>query len=266
MLLHRTKLINNEGITVLFSPQNGQIKEITLCALRLPRGKTHHITGSNFEHALVILSGKISGYCGSLKFENLGDRKSVFDGKASAIYLNSFTDLQISAVQDAEVIIASTPCELEGYQPGIIRPEDVKTRTVGKENWLRKVHDIIPSTYQAHKLIVGETFNYPGMWSSFPPHKHDRNKPPEETCFEEIYYFQISPKQGFGIQRVYSDQNNLDECYVVRHNDIVEIPYGYHPVAAGPGYKLYYLWVLVGESRNPIWYEDPNHRWINEQY
>ncbi len=42
------------------------------------------------------------------------------------------------------------------------------------------------------------------------------------------------------------------------------LSYGYHPVAAPPGYRLYYLWVLAGEVRRLTLYEDPDHRWIHD--
>ena len=36
------------------------------------------------------------------------------------------------------------------------------------------------------------------------------------------------------------------------------MPEGYHPVVAGPGYRLYYLWVLAGERRELLPKDDPN--------
>jgi len=261
--LHRTDIIHNEGETLLFSPDVGKVNTITLSLLIIQKGDSYFIPGDNNERVLILLSGNINGSCGNMKFKELGVRKSVFDGKASAIYLSSFTDLTLSANTDTEIIIASAPCEKNGFESKIIRPGDVSAKTVGKNNWVRNVHDILPGEFNANKLIVGETFNYPGMWSSFPPHKHDKNNPPVETCFEELYYYRINPNQGFGYQRIYSPEHDFDDCYVVKNNDVVEIPFGYHPVTAGPGYDLYYLWVLSGESRNPIWNEDPDHNWVN---
>jgi 5-deoxy-glucuronate isomerase len=113
-------------------------------------------------------------------------------------------------------------------------------------------------------LIIGETFNPPGNWSSSPPHKHDRDDPPREEKFEEVYFYRLDPPQGFALQRVYSADGDLDVCYAVKHNDAVVLPRGYHPVVAAPGYRLYYLWVLAGQSRNPVWSEDPAHSWIHD--
>jgi len=50
----------------------------------------------------------------------------------------------------------------------------------------------------------------------------------------------------------------------VRDGDAVLISRGYHPVAAAPGYSLYYLWVLAGEQRQLVVFEDPAHRWLHQ--
>jgi 5-deoxy-glucuronate isomerase len=116
----------------------------------------------------------------------------------------------------------------------------------------------------AKKLLVGETYNIPGGWSSYPPHKHDVYSPGEEVCLEEIYHFRIDPPQGFGFQRIYSPERDLDEAYSIENGDTVIIPCGYHPVAAAPGYTLYYLWGLAGEKREMRPREDPGHAWVNQ--
>jgi 5-deoxy-glucuronate isomerase len=110
--------------------------------------------------------------------------------------------------------------------------------------------------------MVGETFNPPGHWSSFPPHKHDgRNGEPK---LEEVYHYRIDPPQGFGYQTIYTNDGE-SITHQVRDRDTVLLPYGYHPVSAAPGYRLYYLWAMAGEQRELALYEDPAHRWIHEQ-
>ena len=81
---------------------------------------------------------------------------------------------------------------------------------------------------------------------------------------EEAYFFRLNPARGFGMQRVYTDDGSLDEAYTVEDGDVVAIPRGYHPVVAGPGYQLYYLWVLAGNQRVLAPRDDPNHAWLKE--
>jgi 5-deoxy-glucuronate isomerase len=131
----------------------------------------------------------------------------------------------------------------------------------GRDIYAREVHDIFVTDGHAQRLMVGETFNPPGHWSSFPPHKHDGRD--GEPVLEEVYYFRIAPSQGFGQQMLYTADG---ECvaHVVRDGDAVLLPYGYHPVSSPPGYRLYYLWAMAGAERRLALHEDPDHRWIHE--
>jgi len=160
-------------------------------------------------------------------------------------------------------VIAKSPSDLGG-EPRLIGPEKVKVSTRGKDACERTIHDIIDASFPSKRLLVGETFNAPGKWSSYPPHKHDTMRPPDETRMEEVYFYRVSPPQGFGIQRVYSPEKGFDETFVIRDNSLVKLPFGYHPVAAAPGYQLYYLWILAGEPRNYILHDDPEHKWVRD--
>ncbi|MDR7460547.1 MAG: 5-deoxy-glucuronate isomerase, partial [Armatimonadota bacterium] len=83
-----------------------------------------------------------------------------------------------------------------------------------------------------------------------------------ELPLEELYYFKVDPPHGFGVQVVYSAERNLDVAYRVQDGDVVLIPFGYHPSAAAPGYRLYYLWALAGEERGLAYRDDPLHAWV----
>jgi 5-deoxy-glucuronate isomerase len=102
----------------------------------------------------------------------------------------------------------------------------------------------------------------PGHWSSYPPHKHDRDAPPAESLLEETYYHRIDPAHGFALQWVYSDERDLDEAMSVRDRDVVLVPRGYHTVSAPPGYAVYYLNVMAGPTRDWAIANDPDHEWM----
>jgi len=104
------------------------------------------------------------------------------------------------------------------------------------------------------------TFNPPGKWSSYPPHKHDGRD--GEPVLEEVYYYRLDPRYGFGHQMIYTADGE-SVTHDVRDGDLVLLPYGYHPVSAAPGYSLYYLWAIAGDQRKLTVYEDPVHRWVN---
>lgn len=156
-----------------------------------------------------------------------------------------------------------------GVAPRIVAREQVETKPVGRENWRRTLHTYIADNIDANHLIAGETVNDPGSWSSCPPHKHDANNPPSEVPMEEVYFFQVEPKEGFGFMRLYTDPADprpaFDYSYAVEDGDTVIIPRGYHPVVAFPAYTLNYTWILAGEGRTyGAWADDPKYAWIKE--
>jgi len=112
------------------------------------------------------------------------------------------------------------------------------------------------------KGVMGIMFTPNGHWSSYPPHKHDRDDLPRESYLEETYYHKIYPSTGFAVQRVYTDDRSLDETMIVKDGDAVLVPKGYHPVSAPPGYDLYYLNVMAGPKRTWKFHNDPDHEWL----
>lgn len=258
-MLYKYELSN--GYTEIFRRGEYGLKFISFGILRLDDRQDFAENSGNEEVALVILSGKCSIKAGSYNYPSLGNRASVFAGKAYGVYIPCNTDYSIIGESQTEIAICKTPSELSSY-PALINPDNVIVRNVGQHNWKRYVHDIIDMRINASKIVVGETFNPPGNWSSYPPHRHDFDNLPEESEQEEVYFFKVEPSQGFGIQRIYMDDLSIDEVYTIRNNTAIAIPKGYHPVAAAPGYQVYYLWILAGEKRILKPKDDPAHAWI----
>ena len=158
--------------------------------------------------------------------------------------------LTLAAQEAATVAVATAP--LSDRPAGgarLIAASEHEVRTAGIGNWSRTIRTILGSKQDAGRLVLGETVNPPGNWSSYPPHKHDRQAPPDEVALEEVYYYRFKPRAGFGVQLLYDDSD--ERAQIVRDGDVVAIPSGYHPVVAAPGYSLYYLWVLAGAGRGP---------------
>ena len=116
------------------------------------------------------------------------------------------------------------------------------------------------------RLMMAETLVPPGNWTSYPPHKHDVDNPPNEAIYEEVYFYLFKPAGGYGFQRVYEPgdaPDRLNEVYVVEDGDAVAIPRGYHPLVAAAGYQLVYIWALCGVNRTyGAWSDDPAHVWV----
>jgi 5-deoxy-glucuronate isomerase len=128
----------------------------------------------------------------------------------------------------------------------------------------RQVHNFAtPQTLDADRLIACEVLTPSGNWSSYPPHKHDEERP-GESALEEIYYFEVSGG-GPAYQRVYgTPQRPIDILAEVRTGDVVLVPHGWHgPSMAAPGYDLYYLNVMAGPgARAWLTCDDPDHAWV----
>ncbi len=143
------------------------------------------------------------------------------------------------------------------------RPARIRRSTRGKGTNVRYVNNIMPEDdSSAHSLLVVEVITPGGHTSSYPPHKHDQDNLPNESLLEETYYHRLNPPQGFGFQRVYTDDRSLDEAMVLEDGDVTLVPKGYHPCAACHGYDLYYLNVMAGPKRVWKFHNAPEHEWL----
>jgi 5-deoxy-glucuronate isomerase len=213
------------------------------------------------ETVVVVLRGVVDAQLNGASLGRAGGRESVFESAGYAIYAPPGTQLRVTTQAGAELAIADAPL-LDGRPASarVITPADQRITEVGEGNWARSVRTILGPEHAAGRLLVGETVNPPGNWSSYPPHKHDEQAPPDEVRLEEVYLFKVEPPEGFGVQIRY-DQGG-EHIITVRNNDAVVIRAGYHPVVAAPGYSLYYLWVMAGEGRELIQRFDPAHSWL----
>lgn len=197
-------------------------------------------------------------------------RRNPFEDLPCGVYLPPFNSGKIKNIgeEGACFYIATTSVPKREYlekKPVWIRPENVEVFSRGKETYFRTIRNIIGEHFPSYSLICGETINPPGHWSSFPPHKHDNSHFENESEHEEAYFHLFNPPQGWGYQEVYSPDRNIHEVVRIENEDIVVIPYGYHPVVSAPGYTLCYFWVLAGTNRKLKMKEDVLHSWIHDR-
>jgi 5-deoxy-glucuronate isomerase len=210
------------------------------------------------EVALVPLSGRCRVEAEGESWE-LGGRDSVFAALPWALYLPRDTDYRVDA--EGEIAVCGARCEAR-REPVLVRPEDVEIEVRGAGNATRQINHILKPEFPAERLLVVEVFTPSGNWSSYPPHKHDEDRPPGEVVLEETYYFRTSEPEAFAVQRLYSPRHGLDLTATVRDGDLMLVPYGYHTTAAAHGYHLYYLNALAGDRRSMASADDPDLHWI----
>jgi 5-deoxy-glucuronate isomerase len=221
---------------------------------RYSAGQSFSVGSLRAERVLTLLSGqlKVDGPVSAVLA-----RRSVFEDPPAAVYVGRGQKVTVLGEKAGELVIVECPAR----KPGPVRIVHAASEEErGKEGFRRSVYNLIDEQFPAERLLVGETFNQPGNWSSFPPHKHDRVGR-GESRLQEVYFFKVEPEPGFGLMHLY-DYGKLDETYAVGNNDVVWIPRGYHPVSAMPGHRLYYLWALAGDGRKLKWKTDPQFRWL----
>ena len=214
------------------------------------------------EIALVPLGGRCAVETGGERYE-LGGRANVFDGMPWALYLPRDAEYTMTALGDVEVAASGALAD-ERLEPRLVSPDEVEIEVRGSGNATRQINHILKPEFPAQRLLVVEVFTPAGNWSSYPPHKHDVDDPPDEVVLEEVYYYrtQSEPPGAFAVQRLYSPQYGTDVTVTVRDGDIMLVPHGYHTTAAAHGYDLYYLNGLAGDRRSMASADDPALAWI----
>ncbi len=251
-----------EGHVLGVTPESAGWRYVGFDLYRLGSGQRLARDTGEREVCLVLLTGRAHVTADGTRYEDLGDRTSVFEDEGPyAVYLPAAASFEVEALTSLELAVCSAPGK-DGRGTRLIRPEEMSRETRGRGTNTRHVRNILPDTEPADSLLVVEVVTPGGHWSSYPPHKHDVDNPPVETCLEETYYHRINPSQGFAFQRVYTDDRSLDETMTVQDGDVVLAPKGYHPVGAAHGYDLYYLNVMAGPVREWRFSNDPVHEWI----
>jgi 5-deoxy-glucuronate isomerase len=262
-LVRRAGPPDGEGRIVAVTPESAGWRHTGFEAYRMSGGATVRRDGGTREECLVLLAGGVRIAAAGAAVD-LGPRRDPFTDLPWAMLLPAGEAYAIEALTDGtELAIGSAPGDAGG-RPQVVTPDSITVEVRGSGAMERSIRPILMEDRAAHSLLVVEVLTPAGHWSSYPPHRHDRDDPPRERQLEEVYHHRLRDPRGFALQRVYSDDRELDERIVVGDGDTVLVPRGYHPVAAAPGYELYYLNVMAGPVREWLVHHDPDHAWLLE--
>jgi 5-deoxy-glucuronate isomerase len=209
----------------------------------------------------VILAGRCTVEAGPEIFRTIGGRDSPFKGKPTAVYIPWRTAWAVIAESDLELAVCTAPGGGD-HKTRLIRPEDVKTSTRGTATNTRHVADILPETEPAHSLLVVEVSRPPAAGHPTPATSTTPTTCPTSPSSRKPTTTASTQPQGFGFQRVYTDDRALDETMTIEDGDVVLVPKGYHPCATAHGYDLYYLNVMAGPKRVWKFNTEECHRWL----
>lgn len=214
------------------------------------------------ETAFILLEGYCTVRFDDMMWENIGNRNNVFENKkAVCFYMPIGQKLEICGNGHVKIAVCGTVVT-EKTEPQLLTEDKVVLKTLGRQPYERETSFLIDENTNAKALTVGECYVTPGNWAGFPPHKHDEDHMPSECIAEEIYYFLFNPKEGFGVQCVYTADGCIDESYRVKNDELVEFPYGYHSTVSVPGYSTYFLWMMAGDYQGFNRSLDPVHAWV----
>jgi len=208
---------------------------------------------SPFESVWVLMSGKIEATFDEGTWS--AERLSLFDEGPNSIHLSKGKKIKFkSGKTPVELAVAKTKNDLD-FESRIFSGKNLETEYRGEGlvqgTCLREVRQIFDKKSRPQSnLVIGEVVNYPGRWSSYPPHHH--NQP-------EIYHYRFTETQGYGHAELGED------VYKIKNNDTIKILNNLdHSQVSAPGYGMYYLWVIRHLPNNPyLGFEfTQEHKWI----
>lgn len=260
--LHR-KPSGSSGRVHAITPASASWRYVGFGLYRLGAGESAAEATGEREALLVLVEGRAEVAAGEERYGELGDRMNVFERtKPWSVYVPNGTEWSVRATTACTLAVCTAPGE-GGHETRIIGPDDITEETRGEGANTRYIHAIaMEQADVADRLLVTEVFTPPGNWSSYPPHRHDEDDFPNITYLEETYYHRVNPVQGFGFQRVFTEDGSLDVSIAVEDHDVVLVPRGHHPCGAPYGYELYYLNVMAGPLRKWRFRNHPDHEWV----
>ena len=182
-------------------------------------------------------------------------RQDTFRDGAWCIHICAGTPVVLQAREHCELYIQKTANE-RTFPSRIYGPDDVQTVEAGNNGeldgtmrrYIRTFFDYSNAPYS--NMVLGEVQNFPGRWSSYPPHHHPQ---------PEVYFYRFDKPQGFGAGFANG------EIYKTGHNGLLVIQSQFHSQVCAPGYPLIYAWGirhLPGDPWDKTRIDDEEHTWL----
>ena len=216
-------------------------------------GDTYRIQEGEKETAVLLFSGEVTFRWNDLTVR--GVRPDCFRQEAYCLLAPRKTVITLEAHSHSELYIQKTVNDRD-YTPVMYTPETVQTQHAGANGELmgcmrreiKTFFDYDNAPYSNTGL--GEVLNFPGKWSSYPPHHHPQ---------PEVYFYRFDHPQGFGAGFANG------EIYKTGHNGLSVITSGFHSQTAAPGYAMCYAWGirhLEGDPWKKTRIDDEEHAWL----
>jgi 5-deoxy-glucuronate isomerase len=260
-----------DGWNVVVTPETAGWRYAGLRVAELGRGGRIAFETGPDEAIVLPLAGAARLTCDGQAAE-LEGRPGVLSGPSDFAYVPRDASVVVESGTGCRLAVATARADRRlAFRRSAAAEVPVELRGTGASS--REVRNIaMPGGFTADRLMAVEVVTPGGNWSSYPPHKHDEDRP-GESMLEEIYYYEIAAGPagpGMGYQRAYgTPARPLDILVEVRDRDVVLIPHGWHgPSMAVPGYDMYYLNVMAGPGPERAWRisDDPAHAWVRDTW
>jgi 5-deoxy-glucuronate isomerase len=262
----------SEGWRLQVDPERAGWDYSGLRVLELGADEARTFDTGDAEYVVLPLAGSAVLTVDDEEEVALQGRRSVFSRVSDFAYVPRGATVTVSSPHGGRFALPFARCERRlpvRYVPA----EKVAVELRGAGSCSRQVNNFCSAdAFEADRLIAVEVLTPAGNTSSYPPHKHDEDRPGEESELEELYYFEVADGPdgpGAAFQRVYGGGDDpVDLLAEVRSGDAVLIPRGWHgPSVALPGYDLYYLNVMAGPGER-VWNicDDPKHVWVRSTW
>lgn len=182
-------------------------------------------------------------------------RTSLFDEAPTVLHVPPGTRVRIVARSDGVDWALVRASNDRRFGPRLFRPEELKPEYRGaglaQGTSLRNVRLVFDDGNRPEaNLVLGEVVNYPGRWSSYPPHHHVQ---------PEIYHYRFTLPQGYGHAEL------GEEVFKVASHDTLKILDGVsHAQVSAPGYGMYYIWIVrhLPGNRYTGFRFSKEHEWV----
>jgi 5-deoxy-glucuronate isomerase len=220
--------------------------------LRLAAGERYRPAAER-EGALLLMHGElVFSWPGQ---QSRVRRSSLFDQDPYALHFPRGVEVSIEAATECELAVLAVESDgafaVKLFDGESMLESEHRGQGLLDDTAYRIVRTVFDGRNRPEaRLVLGEVINFPGRWSSYPPHHHPQ---------PEIYHYRFTEPQGYGHAEL------GDEIVKIQHGDTLKIlDQRDHAQVAAPGYGMYYLWAIRHLPGQPYTVPEftEEHRWL----
>ena len=134
---------STKGYTPICKIDECSLKKLEFGIIELDAGESLDFFTGNKETAFIMLKGHCNVTVGDTKWENVGNRQSVFENRrAESFYMPIEQNLTIEAIDSIKIAVCATPVK-EKTEPQLLREDHVVLKRLGRVPFERETSFIV---------------------------------------------------------------------------------------------------------------------------